>query len=85
LRVDGGHALEVQYRRGQIVERVNAYLGYPAIAELRIVQAPVARPTPLARATRRPPEPLAHEVAGIADPRLRGALARLGAEIKVGR
>jgi hypothetical protein len=85
LRVDGGHALEVQYRASQIVERVNAYLGYPAVAALRIVQAPVIRPTPVSTATRRPPAPLAQEVAGIADPRLRGALARLGAEVKVGR
>lgn len=84
LRVDGARALNVQYGARQIIERINAYLGYSAIAELRIVQAPVA--VPQARgATRRPVEPLRHEVAAIADVRLRDALARLGAEIRAGR
>ena len=46
LRVDGPRAIEVQHRSGQILERVNAYFGYRAIAEMRILQAPVARKTP---------------------------------------
>ena len=85
LRVDGGNALNVQYGTRQLIERINAYLGYPAIAELRIVQAPVASPRQVQGATRRPSQPLTHEVAGIGDAKLRSALARLGAEIKVGR
>ena len=43
LRVDGGPRLDVQYKARQIIERINAYFGYAAIAELRIVQAPVER------------------------------------------
>jgi hypothetical protein len=85
LRVDGGRALEIEYGKRQIIERVNAYLGYPAIADLRIVQAPVAQPPTPQGATRRPPQPLTHEVSGIADAGLRGALARLGAEVKIAR
>lgn len=85
LRVGGGNALNVQYGTRQLIERINAYLGYPAIAELRIVQAPVAPPPQVRGATRRPSQPLTHEVAGIGDAKLRNALARLGAEIKVGR
>ena len=37
-------ALDVQYNARQIIERINAYFGYAAIAELRIVQAPVGLP-----------------------------------------
>jgi hypothetical protein len=86
LRVDGGRSLDVQHGARQIIERINAYFGYAAVAELRIVQAPVgaegqpSRPAPRASAC-----PLTHEVAHIADPGLRDALARLGAEVKAGR
>jgi hypothetical protein len=86
LRVDGGRSLDVQHNARQIIERINAYFGYAAVAELRIVQAPVgaedrfARPAPRASA-----RPLTAEVAHIADPGLRDALARLGAEVKAGR
>jgi hypothetical protein len=42
LRVDGPRAILVQHELGQIVERINAFFGYAAIARARIVQAPVA-------------------------------------------
>lgn len=88
LRVDGSSALDVQYRSRQLIERINAFLGYPAIEEIRLVQAPVASAQQLRGATRRPAQPptnlpLTKEVAGIADLRLRSALARLGGGIKI--
>lgn len=84
LRVDGAKALDVQYRAQQIIERINAYFGYAAVAQLRVIQAPM--PTvPEARAPRARAEPLTGEVSGVADARLRDALARLGAEIRTGR
>ena len=43
LRVDGPRAIEVQHRSGQILERVNRHFGYRAVAEMRILQAPVTR------------------------------------------
>ena len=82
LRVDGARALDVQYNARQIIERINAYFGYAAIAELRIVQAPVTAPHPEQRTPRLAPEPLTREVAGITDAALRDALARLGAGIR---
>lgn len=86
LRVDGARALDVQYKSRQIIERINAYFGYAAIAELRIVQAPLASgPRPACPGTRPAMQPLTHEVAHIADPGLRGALARLGAGVRAGR
>ena len=41
LRVGGARALEVQHRTPQILERVNAYFGYRAVTDLRILQAPI--------------------------------------------
>jgi hypothetical protein len=93
LRVDGARALDVQYRSRQIIDRINGYFGYAAVAELRILQAPVAaveRPSPspsLAAAAQAAHQAAAAapEIAGIADAGLRNALARLGAGIRTGR
>jgi hypothetical protein len=84
LRVDGAKALDIQYRGQQIIERINAYFGYAAIAQIRVIQVPIAR-TLNQRVPRLPALPLTREVAGVADAGLRDALARLGAEIRAGR
>ena len=84
LRVDQARALDVQYKSRQILERINSYFGYAAIAEIRIVQGPVersARPVPRRPA---PPAPLTREVSNISDAGLRAALASLGASIRAG-
>lgn len=39
LRVDPAAALDVQYQRAQIIERINAHFGYRAVAEIKLVQA----------------------------------------------
>lgn len=78
VRVDPARALDAEYRSRQILERINGYFGYRAIAEMRILQAPL--PAPAARAAARPdvPPPCeAPELAAIADERLRAALQRL--------
>ena len=81
LRVDGARALEIDYQRQQILERVNAYFGYRAVSELRLLQAPLpathqpGRPQRVAAAAR----PV--ELAGIGDAALREALARLSARL----
>ena len=41
LRVEPARALDVQYKARQLIERINAYFGYRAVAELRLVQAPL--------------------------------------------
>ncbi len=88
LRVAGAAALEVQHRSGQIVERVNAYLGHRQIDDIRLMQGAIAR-TPAPRPVPKPaPEVVARmggQVAGVKDPELRAALARLGARIATGR
>src|SRR5262245_25832028 len=85
LRVDGGRSLDVQHMARQIIERINAYFGYAAVAQLRIMQGPVGAEPRSVVAPRPASRPLTAEVAQIADPGLREALARLGAEVKAGR
>jgi hypothetical protein len=79
VRVDPARALDVAYKTRQILERINGYFGYRAIAELRILQAPLAPAARPVAATLAAPVPPceAPELASIADERLRAALARL--------
>jgi len=88
IHVGGASALELQHSAPQVVERINDFFGYPAVARLRLIQAPPARPV------KRPPEiqmrPLAAgelaalqtTVADVVDPDLRVALASLGRAVK---
>ncbi|MGH6832491.1 MAG: hypothetical protein ACRECM_05640, partial [Methyloceanibacter sp.] len=79
LRVEGPRAIEVQHRSGQILERVNSYFGYRAVAEMRILQAPVMRKASRAPASAPPLDPDAlPPSASIEDRGLRAALLRLG-------
>lgn len=75
LRVDAARALDVQYRTRQIVERINAYFGYRAVADLRLVQAPVRKAVlPLRVAAK---EPATIALPGVTDGALRAALERM--------
>lgn len=83
LRVAGAHALLVQQQSAHLVEKLNAFLGYPAIGRLRIVQRPLApsrerrhRLAPVLDAEDE--AALAARLGGVADDGLRAALARLG-------
>jgi hypothetical protein len=81
LRVDPARALDVEYKGRQIIERINAYFGYRAVAALRLIQAPVeaAKPREAVRpASARTPQEAPS--AADADP-LSRALARLGAGV----
>lgn len=46
LHVAPARALEVQYGAAQIVERINSYFGYRAVAELRLLQMPLDAEAP---------------------------------------
>lgn len=41
LRVDPAHALDVEYRAAEILDRINRHFGYRAVSTLRILQAPL--------------------------------------------
>jgi hypothetical protein len=90
IRVDGPRAIFVQHEAGQIVERVNAFLGYGAIGHLRIVQAPVRIGGAVATPIEPPLSPRAEaeldaRLSGVADEGLRSVLERLGRGILADR
>ena len=80
LVVDGAHAPMMQHVAPAIVERVNRFFGYAAVARLAIRQGAAAKPLP----RRAPPSPkpvpveLGDSLRAIADPELRACLAALG-------
>jgi hypothetical protein len=87
VRVTGPLALELQHLEPLVVERINGYFGYRAVARLALRQGPVTPPAnrPGAGRTKAPPAPAADAekrlqamLAGIDDDELREALARFG-------
>jgi hypothetical protein len=80
LRVEPARALEVEYRRRQIAERINAYFGYRAIEKIRLLQASIDRPVP--RKIRKPTAAEIQPLPGVADDGLRAALEAMGAGIR---
>jgi hypothetical protein len=87
LRVTGGAAPAVSHLAPVLIERINGFFGYRAVARLALRQGPIAQPP----GTQRPPPPapltpgeeirLEAAVASIEDPDLRAALARLGRSV----
>jgi hypothetical protein len=83
VRVASGCAPEIQHCAPQLLERINGFFGYGAVARLVLVQGPPLRPV---RPPPRPPrrldpgdrDALDRRLAGIDDPVLRDALRRLG-------
>jgi hypothetical protein len=86
IACEGAAALHLQHETGEVIGRVNAFLGFTAIARIRIVQKPMSTNAPAPR-----PQPrnlnagekakLAHTVEKIEDEGLRASLERLGATI----
>lgn len=83
LRVDhSAMATELQHLEPQLLERINGYFGYKAVARMRFIHGPITvRPDDTPRPPTKPPAEspaVAATVAGIDDPDLRAALQRLG-------
>ncbi len=83
---DGSAALHLQHETGEIISRVNAFLGFAAIGRIKIVQKPVSAPEASRKRQLRPlSEPEKARVSGavrlIEDEELRASLERLGATI----
>ncbi|MEZ5853705.1 MAG: DciA family protein [Hyphomicrobiaceae bacterium] len=87
LAVEAGRALDAQYKAALIVERINAYFGYRAVSDVRIVQVAslesnvgddggqrVVPRAPVPSAATTPPV-----VASVTDADLRAALERMAA------
>lgn len=85
IKVDPSRALETEYASQQIIDRINAYFGYRAVAEIRLIQAPITeaprsaqRPVRSATAAHSQPPPVLDD---IPDKGLSAALARMYAGI----
>lgn len=86
VRVTGPLALELQHLEPQVIERINGFYGFRAIARLRMHQGPIAPPVRKARPA--PPKAsdddlaaLEQQLATVTDPELRRALKELGQSI----
>jgi hypothetical protein len=86
----GGAALELQHMETQIIERLNAHLGYAAVTRLKLVQggrqkrrvATGETPTRTAPIQIDPAAcPAREAIAEIGEPGLRAALERMGASV----
>lgn len=81
IRAAGAWAVELHHLSPQILDRVNSFLGFQAVTELKIIQGPIA-----AAPQRRRPKPLPPDarslisdaVSDVPDDALRDALERLG-------
>jgi hypothetical protein len=87
--VEASAALHFQHEIGQILERVNGFLGFGAVRRIRIVQRPIAHAAAEPRHEPRPLDPaeesrLAATVAGVEGDGLREALKRLGRGVLAG-
>ena len=89
VTVKGAHAAMMQHIAPEIVERVNRFFGYAAVARLNLKQGKVAeRPTRAAPPSLRPVTPPANLGPGlraIADPELQAVLAALAAGVAQSR
>jgi hypothetical protein len=86
VRVTGPLALELQHLEPQVVERINGFYGYRAIARLRLHQGPITGPARPVREKPPVPDPediarLDAALAGVDDEDLRRALRDLGASV----
>ena len=86
LRVTPALALELQHLTPQLIERINAHLGYAVVGRIAMLQAPIRRPPSVARRRSRIASPAASakaevEVAHVDDPELRESLRRLGGHV----
>lgn len=83
VRVAGAAAMELQHLAPQIMERINVFLGFPAVSRLKLVQAPLPgepprRPRPARQASPAAKKAVRAAAAAIEEPHLRAALERFG-------
>ncbi len=85
IACEGARALFLTHAQGELIARINAFFGFPAVRQIRIVQKPVSQ----AVRHRRPLPPLKGEAArrledmmeGIENEALKKAVTRLGTAV----
>ena len=85
--VRGAHAPMMQHIAPEIIERVNRFFGYVAVARLTIRQGEVAKPMPRSAPASLKPAPaeIGEGLKAIADPELRAVLESLAAGVHASR
>jgi hypothetical protein len=82
VRAQEGRAIELQHEAATILERINRFFGYGAVATLKIRQAPLSgrdeSPASVPELPEDAERSLASNLEGIGDARLKAALRRLG-------
>jgi len=90
VRVTGPMALELQHLAPVVIERINGYFGYKAVARLAMQQAPLGH-VPKRKVRQRvvlspeEEEDIAARVASVSDPALRQSLIGLGRAMQASR
>lgn len=79
----GPFATQMQHDAPRIIQRVNAYFGYPAIARIKLFQAPLPLPRKSRHVDLPPLDPVEESelqlsLESVTDPDLRASLERLG-------
>ena len=83
LLVEGAHAPLIQHLGPMVMERVNRFFGYPAVAKIAFRQGriPKAAPKPVRAEPKPVPKELGEGLRAIADPELRACLEALAGQI----
>ncbi|CUW38402.1 conserved protein of unknown function(Protein of unknown function DUF721/UPF0232,34-112)) [Magnetospirillum sp. XM-1] len=88
VKVDSGaFALEMQHLEPLILERINGYFGWKAVARLKLRQGPLpesGKPPAARPAAPSSPPPALDRLAQVEDPELRDVLERLGRRLAQG-
>lgn len=86
LTVSGAHAPMLQHVVPEIVERVNRFFGYPAVAKIAMRQGSVAKAAPRPAPPQPSPVPveMGESLRAIADPELKAVLESLARGIATG-
>ncbi|MCV6600701.1 MAG: DciA family protein [Cohaesibacter sp.] len=88
VHCEGAQSLFFHHESVNIIQRVNAYFGYPAIDKIQILQRPVRprraiQPPPLRAMTKQEEQSLDQQLKGVNNDRMAAALKRLGHAIAV--
>ncbi len=83
LTISGAHAPMMQHLLPVIIERVNRFFGYAAVARVNMVQGKIEKPPqPTIRPALQPiPQELGDSLRGVSDPELRAVLEALASGI----
>lgn len=85
LRVEPARALDIEYRSGEIIDRINRYFGYRAVETIKLIQAPITEAAPSATRSASRPGPEAGADAPMSEDPLQTALAALEASVTAAR